>query len=136
MKLRAGADLPRVRKKITQAQINLYAEASGDFNPIHVDEKFGRESQFGTTIAHGMMVAASLSEMMVVAFGEAWHETGRLNIRFRLPVLRGDSISARGRVKEIVEGLGTHEVRCDVTVTKQNGEEVITGRAIIIVAEG
>ena len=132
---RAGSDLPTLRKKITQDYINLYAEASGDFNPIHVDEQFARESQFGTTIAHGMMIAASLSEMMITAFGKAWHKTGRLNIRFRRPVMQGDTIRTNGAVREIIEGLEEREVRCNVAVTRQSNEEVITGQAIVIISK-
>ena len=132
---RAGSDLPRLRKKITQDHINLYAEASGDFNPIHVDEKFARESQFGTNIAHGMMIAASLSEMMIAAFGKAWHKNGRLNIRFRRPVLQGDTIRTNGAVREIIEGLEGREVRCNVAVTRQSDEAVITGQAIVIISK-
>ncbi len=64
-----GDNLPSVVKHITQKDINLYAEASGDFNPIHIDETFAAQTPLGGTIAHGMLVLAYVSEMLAIAFG-------------------------------------------------------------------
>jgi acyl dehydratase len=79
---------PEVRqltKEVTQPQIDAYAAASGDHNPIHVDEAFARATPLGGTIAHGMLVLAFISEMMTAAFGRAWLDSGRLDVRFRAP---------------------------------------------------
>ena len=81
-----GEYLPTIEKVVTQLMINQYAEASGDFNPIHVNEEYAKKSRFGSTIAHGMMIAASISELMTMIFNQAWLNGGRLKIRFRAPV--------------------------------------------------
>ena len=83
-----------VVKTISQEQISRYADASGDHNPIHVDEAFARTTPFEGTIAHGMLVLASISEMMAAAFGEAWLTRGRLRVRFRAPARPDDTITA------------------------------------------
>ena len=83
-----------VVKTISQQQIARYADASGDHNPIHVDEAFARTTPFEGTIAHGMLVLASISEMMAAAFGEAWLTRGRLRVRFRSPARPDDTITA------------------------------------------
>ena len=70
-----GDSLPTIEKVVTQDQIEKYAHASGDFNPIHIDHEFAATTQFGGTIAHGMMVAATISEMMAAAFGRNWPES-------------------------------------------------------------
>ena len=98
-----GDVLPSVERIITQDRIGKYATASGDFNPIHIDEAFAAESQFGGTIAHGMLVAAAISEVMTSAFGLDWLESGRFKLRFRAPVFPGDMITAYGRVKAVRE---------------------------------
>ncbi len=64
------APVAPVEKRLSQEQIGLYADAARDHNPIHVDEAFARSTPFGGTIAHGMLVLASISEMMTSAFGE------------------------------------------------------------------
>jgi 3-hydroxybutyryl-CoA dehydratase len=70
--LKTGLNLPGMQKAITQEDINLYAQASRDFNPIHINEEFARNSPAGGTIAHGMLVLAYVSQMMTVAFGKSW----------------------------------------------------------------
>ncbi len=126
-----GDSLPTVHKTVTQAHIERYAEASGDFNPIHVDHEVAAASRFGGTIAHGMMIAASISEMMSLAFREAWAANGRLKLKFRAPVRPGDRVTASGRVKKIREGPHGREVVCAVQVHRQTGEAAITGEATV-----
>ena len=130
-RLREGRELPVVRKTVTQEAIEAYAEASGDFNPIHLDHDFAATTQFGGAIAHGMMVAASLSEMMSLAFGEAWAESGRLKIRFRAAVKPGESVVASGRVKSIRSEGGRRRAECVVAVRKDGGETAISGSASV-----
>ena len=120
-----------VERLITQERIQRYAEASGDFNPVHVDAEFAAGSQFGRTIAHGMLVAASISEMMTMAFREEWSSTGRLKLRFRAPVYPGDTVTASGEVKRIVERDGVRRITSDVAVKRQTGEDAITGEATV-----
>ncbi len=129
--MREGETLPTVEKLITQERIQSYAEASGDYNPVHVDADFAASSQFGRTIAHGMLVAASISEMMTMAFGDDWRSAGRLKLRFRAPVYPGDTITASGEIVRIVDRDGTRQVSSSVVVRKQTGEEAITGEAIV-----
>ena len=63
--------------------LNAYADASGDYNPIHIDEAFAKTTPMGGTIAHGMLVLSFISEMMTGAFRTAWLSTGTLEVRFR-----------------------------------------------------
>ena len=128
-----GDGLPEVEKLITQEQIERYAVASGDFNPIHVDHEFAASSQFGRTIAHGMLVTASISEMMTLAFGETWPQSGRLKIRFKAPVYPGDKISTFGEVKSVRDRDGTRTVACSIGVRTDKGKVAITGDASVVV---
>jgi len=131
--MQEGDNLPSVQKKVTQPQIQKYAEVSGDFNPAHVDHEFAAKSQFGGTIAHGMMVAATVSELMTAAFGRQWAETGRLKLRLKAPVFPDDTITCHGCVKTIRGQDDARQIVCSVGVRKQNGEEAITGEAVVLV---
>ena len=128
-----GANLEPIIKTITQKQINEYADASGDFNPLHIDQQFARKSQFGHTIAHGMLVAASISEMMGVSFGIDWHISGRMKLRFKAPVFPGDTATTFGEVKEVIDLNSTSEIVCGIGVRRQTGEHAITGEARVTV---
>ena len=101
--LAVGYTLPELSKPIIQENINLYAKASRDFNPIHINEEFAKKTPAGGTIAHGMLVLAYLSEMMTDLFGKSWLTAGQFNIRFKAPARPGDLLSIQGKVKKILE---------------------------------
>ncbi|MCX8213136.1 MAG: MaoC family dehydratase [SAR202 cluster bacterium] len=129
--MKEGEALRSVTKQITQEAISEYAVASGDMNPIHVDQDFAARSQFGGTIAHGMMVAASVSEMMSAEFGTDWVESGRLKLRFRAPVYPGSDVTAYGQVKRVGAADGGSEIVCSVGVRNESGEDAVTGEATV-----
>lgn len=127
-----GDSLPTIHRSITQSIIDQYAEASGDFNPIHIDQQFAAKSTFQSTIAHGLMIAASISHMLSKAFGISWANSGQLSLRFRTPVMEGDSISTFGKIETIICQNELIEINCTVGVKKDNGQDAITGQAKII----
>ena len=124
-----GDTLPTVEKTFSQDDVNRYADAAGAHNPIHVDPNFAAGSQFGRRIAHGMMIAASISEMMAQAFGQDWHKSGRMKIRFRAPVFPGETVRASGTVRSVRQIEDATEVAVSVQVMKAKDEAAITGDA-------
>ena len=123
--LAVGAALPTVTKTITQKKIDAYALAGGDGNPLHTDPAFAAGTQFGGTIAHGMLVLAHVSEMLTVAFGENWLASGRLKVRFRAPARPGDTLTSSGKVASLEGG----KTRCEVECRNESGELLISGEA-------
>ena len=121
--------LPVVTKTITQEKINRYADASGDHNLLHLDPAFAATTQFGGTIAHGMLVLAYVSEMMTTAFGEAWLKGGRLKIRFRGAARPGDTVTASGRVVRVE----ARETKCEVECRNQTGDVLVSGDAEVAI---
>ena len=124
-----GTALPELVRRVTQPDINKYAEASGDYNPIHIDEHFAASTPLGGTIAHGMLVLAYMSEMLSAAFGEPWDSTGRLSIRFRSPARPGDTLTVSGQVESVAEENGIVCVTCPLSCCNQAGEVVVSGEA-------
>ena len=127
--MKPGQELPVLDKKITQEGVRRYAKASGDFNPIHLDNSFAAATPFGRTIAHGMLLLAYLSESMTRTFGEAWVASGRLRVRFRGPAYPGDRVTVQGRVRSVQETAQGHQVMCDLAGRNQRGELLISGEA-------
>ncbi|MCH8025984.1 MAG: MaoC family dehydratase [Chloroflexi bacterium] len=119
-----------VVKTISQKQIARYADASGDHNPIHTDEAFARATAFEGTIAHGMLVLASISEMMAAAFGEAWLTRGRLRVRFRAPARPDDTITATAEARSSPDASPKENMlRYAVECRNQRDELLISGTA-------
>jgi len=133
--LKTGLELPGFEKTVTQEEINLYARASGDFNPIHIDPEFAGKTAAGGTIAHGMLVLAWVSRMMTAAFGLDWLQSGHFNVRFKMPARPGDSVAVTGSIKKIQEVEKQAVVSCDVLVSNKKKETVITGEAIVRISK-
>jgi 3-hydroxybutyryl-CoA dehydratase len=121
----AGINLPELKKMVTQEHINLYAEASGDFNPIHIDPEFAKRTPLGGTIAHGMLILAYVSEFMANSFGQAWLTSGSLSARFKTPACPGDMITVSGQVTDVQREDGILSVACDVLCRNQQEDPVI-----------
>ena len=130
-KLKVGQSLPELRKRVTQENINLYARASGDYNPIHIDEEFARKTPAGGTIAHGMLILAYASQVMTEAFGKSWLTGGRFNVRFKAPARPGDTIAVVAKIRNVQNDIEQTTVSCDVLCSNQKGETVISGEAVV-----
>ena len=133
--LKEGTSLPEIKRSVTQEKINLYAQASKDFNPIHIDEDFAKKTPLGGTIAHGMLILAYVSQMMTDAFGRSWLIGGKLNVRFRTPARPGDTITVSGQIRGIEKSEGENLITCGVLCQNQNGESVITGETSVRVRD-
>src|SRR3712207_263709 len=88
-------------RTVTEAHINLFAEASGDFNPLHVDEAFAQTTMFRGRIAHGLLPASYVSAVV----GTRLPGPGSLylgqTLTFSKPTRIGDVCTARVTVREI-----------------------------------
>ena len=135
VEFKEGASLPTVKKNISQDNINLYAKASGDFNPIHIDADYARKTPLGGTVAHGMLILACVSQMMTNAFGRDWLSGGKLNVRFRAPARPGDIITVSGTIRRMEKGDGFQMIDCDILCRNQNNEPIITGDAKVKVGD-
>ena len=130
--LTVGDALAPVAKEVTQETLNRYAEASGDHNPLHTDPEFASHTRFKSTIAHGMLTLAFISQMMTERFGAAWIEGGELELNFLAPVFPGDSITAGATVIE--KNDETRAVTCEVYCDNQQETRVVAGRASVNLA--
>lgn len=122
----SAPEVAAVVLELTQPMLQQYADASGDHNPIHIDEAFAKTTPMGGTIAHGMLVLSAISRMMTAAFGEKWLSTGTLEVRFRAPARPGDTVTARAKP---VDGAGEGRQRYSVECVNQKDDLLIAGTA-------
>ena len=120
-------ELPLVEKELTQEKINRYAEVSGDLNPLHIDSRFAENTPFGGTIAHGMLVLSSLSELMEQAFGRRWVTSGRIKARFRGAARPDDHLTTSGMVGKVDDG----RVMCHLECRNQEGTLLVSAEAMV-----
>jgi phosphate butyryltransferase len=112
---------------VSQRDIDLFAAATGDLNPAHVDPAFAETDMFHGIIAHGMWGAGLISAVLGTKLpGPGTIYLGQ-DLRFRHPVRIGDTITATLRVSAKHPEKG--DVTLDCVCTNQRGEAVITGTA-------
>src|ERR1700693_5293175 len=90
-----GQALPPLTKHVTVEQIRQYAEASGDRNPIHLDETFARSAGLPGVIAHGMLTMAFANQMVTDWLGDP-SVLQRLHGRLLGMALAGDDVTCSG----------------------------------------
>jgi len=113
--------LKAVSKRIDRAAIRLYADITNDFNPIHIDPEFARQTAMGGIIAHGMLSLNLVWQSLRESLGDDVAAGAVLDVRFVRPVREDDVVTAGGERRADGEGF-------DVWVRNQKGEPVIVGQ--------
>lgn len=114
-----------VIEKINRTHIVKYAGSSGDFNPIHHDEVFGKEvAGYPSVFAHGMLSMGLTGRALTDWLGVT--ALRKYGVRFTRQVWPGDTLTAKFEVSKVEDGLATIRV----VTTNQNGEPVIEGEAV------
>jgi 3-hydroxybutyryl-CoA dehydratase len=126
-----GDALRSFERTITQDRVDAYAEASGDHNPIHLDESYASTTQFGTRISHGMLSLALVTEMLATNFPDTWHNGGKLKVRFSAPVFPGETVVIYGEIMLIDESDTGLIATCSIGCKKPDGTNAISGRATV-----
>lgn len=120
-------------KTMTETDLVVFAGLSGDFNPIHIDREYAKETRFKQRIAHGMLTSSLLSQLLGVHLPGKGSIYVEQNIRFKAPVFIGDTVTAKATIQEIDE-----ERRILTLLTEcfnQNEKLVLTGTAKMMVPE-
>ena len=125
----AGEEIPLLEKSMDQAKIDEFAEFSGDFNPIHVNEDFAKQVGLGGTIAHGAISLGYFCEMLVGFFGEDWLEQGGFSVSFIMPVRPGYKLKYRGKVTGKEEDEKGKRVNLEIWCENQDGTKLVVGKA-------
>ncbi|MFD1472430.1 MaoC family dehydratase [Companilactobacillus mishanensis] len=121
-----------ISKKVTEADVNGFAETTGDHNPAHTDEEYASHTQFKTRIAHGMLGASLISAVLGMKLpGPGTIYLGQ-DLKFTHPIHFNDVITAKVTVKEIIPKKKFNLVILDTTVTNQAGDVAIEGTATVI----
>ena len=130
--VKAGDTLGPVARTLTREDIAAYAEASGDRNPLHLDDAHARSVGFPSVIAHGMLTASLISTVV----GTRLPGTGSIylsqSLNFRRPVRIGDTVTVVIEVVELIE----KGARCRLSTTALvDGEVVMDGEAKYLTGE-
>jgi len=109
-----------IERTVTDELVRKFAEVSGDYNPIHLDDDFARTTRFGRRIAHGMLSGAFISAVLGYELKERKIVYLLQTMKFTAPVYLDDTVTATAMVTNIREDKGI--VTLETVCTNQNGD--------------
>ncbi|MRH29002.1 hypothetical protein GH740_06690 [Microbacterium sp. SYP-A9085] len=123
--LKGRAFGPSDWREVTQDEVNLYAQISGDDNPIHVDAEFAANTPFGTRIAHGLLtlslVVTHMRQIFRITGAGMGINYGLNRVRFPAPVPVGSRIRVSGEIADVTDIGGGWQVIVPVTFEVEGG---------------
>ena len=122
-------------KTITETDLVLFAGISGDFNPMHVNEEYARNTKYGKRIVHGIVSVSLIAGVLGMKLPGPGTIHVSQKVDFKKPVFIGDTLTA---VAEILEKFTKKEgklrfLRIKTDVYNQNKEIVTDGEALVII---
>ena len=114
---------------IKRSTLALYAGASGDHNPIHIDLDFAKESGMKDVFAHGMLIMAYLGRAVTNFVPQS--NLKNFSVRFSSITNIGDILTCSGKVKKIDKNNSKKTIVLDLIVSDEFGDIKISGVAII-----
>ena len=113
-------------KTMTETDVILWVELTGDFNPIHIDKEYAKSTRFGNVLVPGVLVLGLVSNVMTqVTFG---HVYANQSIKFLKPVYIGDTITATGTIIEKLDE--KNMVKVETKCVNQDGALVMIGEGM------
>jgi acyl dehydratase len=125
--LKAGEQIPQVSVTPDKYLTSRYAGASGDFNPIHIDEDFARAVGLPGRILHGLWTMAQVARAQTQAAGGPGH-LRRLTVQFRGMGLPEHELTVTGTVNDVAGGIASISAHCE-----QNGKRIIRNAEVELV---
>ena len=118
--------------EVTADKVDMFAKCTGDYNPIHMDDDYAKNTRFGKRIAHGMLSAGFISRVLAMRLGAGGIYLAQ-SLKFLKPVFVGETITVEVKVLTFQDkrSIGTLE-----TIVKNSaGEIAVKGEATIMLAD-
>ena len=122
---------PLVKKPINRTTLALFAGASNDHNPIHIDIDFAKKAGYDDVFAHGMLVMAYMGQSLTNWVPQT--AIREFSTRFIAITNIGDELTCRGVVMEKSVLNGEPCVKIVLSVSNQFGEEKLVGEAVVVI---
>lgn len=118
-----------IRHLLTEEDVESFSHLTKDYNPLHMDEKFARNTMFRKPVVHGMLSASFISTLIGMVLpgpGALWTSQ---TLKFLNPAFVGDQLTIKARVKQ--KSTGTRTLVLDIVVTNTKGQSIIEGESTV-----
>ena len=117
---------------VSDREVMSFADITGDFNPVHVDDEAAEKSRFGGRIAHGMLSAGLISSAIANVLPGAGSIYLAQTLKFTAPVRLDDTVTVTLTVTEL---LSKNRLKLSTVCRNQRGEMILDGEATILLDE-
>ncbi len=132
--LEIGDEIPRIEKPpITRAALALFAGASGDHNPMHIDIDYAQAAGMPDVFAHGMLSMAYLGQLLTSWVPQS--DIRSFGVRFSAITHIGDALTCRGVISRKFDEDGENRVLLDIEAIDQDGECKLKGEAVVAIVQ-
>jgi 3-hydroxybutyryl-CoA dehydratase len=119
-----------IRITITEEMVDNFARATGDYNPIHMDEDYARGTIFKTRVLHGILHAGLISGIVGTRFPGPGTIYLSKTLKFLKPVFIGDEVTYHLKVLEYFQE--KNRLRLETVCINKRGETALTGEALVM----
>jgi len=120
-------------RSVTAEEVETFSRATGDVNPVHLDEAYAAHTRFGRRIAHGMLIASYISALLGTKFPGPGTIYMSQALKFLRPVFLGDEVTVTVTVSAYRADRAI--LTLDAVVRNQRGEKVLGGEAVCLVED-
>ncbi|WP_076431209.1 MaoC family dehydratase [Haladaptatus litoreus] len=124
----ALGDTVKFTKTLTDTDIGAFAQASGDTNPLHLDDEFAMQTRFGGRIVHGTLVSGLISAALARLPGLTIYLSQ--DLEFLRPVEPGETLTA---VVEVIDVLDDNRYSLSTFVYNEDDQEIIKGKSTVLI---
>lgn len=126
----AIGDRVEIAYTITDEHVRLFADATGDRNPIHLDEDYAAASRFGKRVAHGVLLSGIVSGILGMRFPGLGTVAREMTSKFLKPVYIGETVTIVAEVTEKIEKINLCKI--GFKVLNAEGVQVANGTAVVL----
>jgi 3-hydroxybutyryl-CoA dehydratase len=116
-------------KTITEADVFAFAGITGDFNPLHVNAEYAKDTLFKRRVAHGMLTAGLIDQTLTNMGGLGTIHLSQV-VKFTAPVFIGDTVTVVSEVS--AKDAGKNRLTIKSTIANQDGKTVLEGEAVVM----
>jgi acyl dehydratase len=124
-------DSVSAKRRFSDDDVRAFANLSGDFNELHLDDEAAARSRFGRRLVHGMLTASLFTRLIGMELPGRGTIYMSQSLRFTAPVFIGDEVEATVEVTAI--DLQRKRMTLATTCRNERGETVLTGDALVMV---
>ncbi|MFC2049001.1 MaoC family dehydratase [Elusimicrobiota bacterium] len=115
---------------IEEENIEAFARATGDFNPIHMDQEYAESTPFGKRVVHGVLLNGIVSGLLGTKLPGLGTVAREITSKFSRPILMGDTVTVTAEVADIREKYNICTLKYNVR--NQEGKIAVKGEAVVL----